>query len=142
MDDNVRLLREISRNCDMGADAIRLLMENVTDETMRQELLFQRKSYQDMNREAENLLTGTGHAVQPTTLMQQCGLWLGTRMNTLWDKSPQHAADLILQGTVMGLIELIRCRRKCPAASKEAVELADKLLTFERDSFRRMEQFL
>lgn len=142
MDENVRLLREIGRNCQVGAEAIRVLLENVTDEAMREEILFQRKSYQDMGREAETLLTGAGEAIEALTPAEQIGLWMGTRINTLRDKSPQHAADLLLQGSVMGLIELIRTRRKCPQASPETCALADKLTDFLRNSFQRMEQFL
>ena len=55
-------------------------------------------------------------------------------MNTLTDKSARHMAEMLIQGSTMGIVDLTKAIRDNPGAGRDALALADRLLrSMQRD---------
>lgn len=63
-------------------------------------------------------------------------------MNTLRDTTCSHLSDMLLKGSSMGVTDIAKQIKKHPAASAEAVRLAEKLMKVEQDGIEEMKKYL
>lgn len=63
-------------------------------------------------------------------------------MNTLRDTTCSHLSDMLLKGSSMGVTDIAKQIKKHPAASDEAVRLAEKLMKVEQDGIEEMKKYL
>ena len=64
------------------------------------------------------------------------------RAKTLTDRSPSRIAEMMIQGSTMGTIQMTRRLHSCEAADAEALLLAHKLLRTEENNIEQMKEFL
>lgn len=142
MDANTELLTEVSRNARMGKNAVETLIDKVGDETMRKELTSRKGEYEKLEQSANNQLSQAGIQAEPLKATDKAGLWMGLQMNTIADKSNSHIAEMMIQGSTMGVIEVTKLKNRYPNAAPEARSLADDFLSTERGGIERMRAFL
>ncbi len=142
MDQNAELLRSVHGAARMGIEAIELLIDKAEDDGIRQEMLNELKSYKQSEQEALDYLHEAGAKPKAQNPLSRAGTWMGIQMDTLMDQSASHLADMLIQGSTMGVIELIRARSTCPEASEQAHSLAERFLENEDASIDRLKKFL
>ena len=142
MNETIQLLQDVSRNARSGEEAVNDLMGRVESQEMRGELDRERREYQQTAREAESALAAAGEEPEPIGPMQKAGMWVGTQMNTLADRSNAHIAEMVIQGATMGIIEMTRARNTCPDADANAASLASRFIVAQNDIIERQKQYL
>ena len=102
----VNVLDELNKGACMGQDAIHFVLEKVEDEALRKELTTQYEKYREISQKIHKLYPeykeGSPHE---TSTMNKVMTWYGIEMKTFTDKSTSKIAELLLQGTNMGIIE-------------------------------------
>ena len=63
-------------------------------------------------------------------------------MGTLFDKSTRNIAEMMLFGTFMGTITIIKDKYDHQNLSKELDEIIDKLYNFEKENIDKLIPFL
>ena len=63
-------------------------------------------------------------------------------MQTLTDKSSSHIAEMLMVGSVMGIIQALRNIRKYNDADKDVLDLMDRLLKFEERNITELKPFV
>ena len=90
----------------MGLDAINFILDKVNDKKFRKLLEDQYNTYKSINEEIEKIYPkyneGNPHE---TTIMNKMMTSSGINMKTMNDKSNSKIAELLIQGTNMGIIE-------------------------------------
>ena len=142
MDQNREFLSEIARSARMGKEATVVLMDKVTDEQMRREIAQRKAEYSDLEHRADDLLAQTGTQPEPLPMMSKAGLWMGMQMETLTDKSDSHIAEIMIQGSGMGIIEMTKNKKRFSGAQQDTMALADDFLAMEEGGIERMKVFL
>lgn len=142
MNPTQKLLQAIVENGRMGMDACDQLMNRTLDVQMRGELALQRQFYADALRDAETQLVKEGVTPQPKGAMARMGLWMGMQINTIADRSASHIADIVIQGSTMGVVELTKARNSNPDANAEAQGIASFLITKQQEAIDRLKRFL
>ena len=142
MNETIQLLKDVFKNARSGEEAVNLLMEKTESREMRGELDRERRQYQSAAREAEQALAEAGAAPEPESLMQKAGMWAGTQMNTLTDRSNAHIAEMVIQGATMGIIEMTKARNTCPDAAPDAAGLASRFIVDQNDIIERQKAYL
>ena len=142
MDDSIQLLQEVARNARTGEEAIGQLMGKVERQEMRDEHDRARRLYRDVARQAEGALSAAGRAPEPVGAMQKAGMWFGTQMNTLTDRSSAHIAEMVIQGATMGIIEMTKARNSYPDADDRAAGLASRFIVDQNDIIDRQKAYL
>ena len=69
-------------------------------------------------------------------------LWGSVKMNTLKDGSRAHIAEMMTQGTVMGITALIRSIRESEDADAPVRAVAGELLAFEQSCEQTLKEYL
>ena len=107
MDENeMNVLDELNKGACMGMDAIHFVLDKVEDEQLKQVLNNQYKKYEDISNQICKLYPKySDKEPHETNAMNKVLTWYGVEMKTLMDNSSSKIAELLLQGTNMGIIE-------------------------------------
>lgn len=139
MDHNAKLLESIYENAAMGKEALGGLIKRCEDANFRQVMAEQFAEYHEIQEEAEKLLEAAYlEPRQPFLLPLRKHMGL----NLTIDRTSTHMAEMLMHGSLMGIVDIARDRREYTAASEEAQDLARKLLTTEENNLRRLQKFL
>ena len=142
MNETIQLLKDVAKNARTGEEAINDLMQKAESAEMRTELDRERRQYGAAARQAESALAAAGQQSEPVGMMQKAGMWVGTQMNTLTDRSNAHIAEMVIQGATMGIIEMTKARNTCPDADPGAASLASRFIVDQNDIIDRQKAYL
>ena len=123
-----KLLKDIYQNVRMSADSLLDLLPHVQDEKLKSDLTVQISVYEAFSartvKEMENI------SVTPTepNPLTRFSAKMGTFWHTLTDPSTPHIAQMVLEGTTMGVGDLLRALRDAENAG-----VSENLLTLARD---------
>ena len=138
-----KLLNNIYQNVKMGVDAINTLLPKVEDQAMRQDLTTQLLGYEEFSTQATKLLLEQGKTPKEISAFQKIPWEAGIHMNTLRDRSNSNIAEMMINGSIMGIIDTTRtlnqCRETCP---KQLTQLAHDIIDFEDNNVTRMRAYL
>ncbi len=102
----VNVLDELHKGACMGMDAINFIKDKVNDEDLNKTLDDQYNGYKDIAASIENLYPEYSHKEpHETSTMNKVMTWWGIEMKTMADDSTSKIAELLMQGTNMGIIE-------------------------------------
>lgn len=104
--EKVNVLDELNKGACMGKDAIDFIIGKVEDDGLKKELNRQYEKYNEITDKINNIYHEYSDAhPHETGVMNKAMTWYGIEMKTLTDQSTSKIAELLLQGTNMGIIE-------------------------------------
>ena len=130
--DNLNLLEAVVQNTEMGKNTLEQIAE----------LLRQRNLYHQLNQEAHTAMEACGGTAQGQSAMAKFNTKMGISMKTLTDKSTRNLAEMLTQGSGMGVVDCVKAQKDYPNAAPGTKRLAQRLMEFEEDNRVRLEQFL
>lgn len=139
---NAEFLTKIYQNARMGCDSISYVSEKSDDEKMKQSLLNQHEKYNEIAQSATELLNENGEPAKDKSPVSKAMVWSGVQMNTLTDKSPDHIAEMMIQGSMMGVIDMSRNLKRYSDTDKPIKKLGEKLIEVEENNIQNMKTFL
>ena len=102
----LNVLDELNKGSCMGVDAIDFILDKVEDEDFKKVLTDQKDEYEKMTDKIGNLYKEySDEEPHETNTMTKAMTWMGVEMRTMTDHTTSKLAELMLQGTNMGIIE-------------------------------------
>ncbi len=95
-----------------------------------------------MSGEAVNLLAKENKLPKEKGPLAQFGVWSGIQMNTAFDKSPDKIAEMMMQGSMMGVIDMSRTLKEYGDTPEDCRKLGENLIKLEENSIQKMKQYL
>ena len=142
MDTNRYILNELNKGIKMGMDSISNVSQKVQDDRFKQDLKYQYDEYNKILNEVNNELTNYDDFPKELNPMQKAMGWMGVEMNTLNDKSNSKIAELMIQGTNMGIIEGVKLLNQNPDADKEVKDTLNKFIKFQENTVEQLKKYL
>lgn len=143
MNANVELLNYIHQNAEMGQDSINRLLEIVDNGDFKNMLRHQFKEYKHVFDESEIMLNDFNKDAKSVGKMPKMATYIMINMKTLTDKSPDHIAEMLIQGSIMGIIQITRRLKEYDGeAEEDLVKFAKRLLKMEEENIRDCLKFL
>lgn len=106
MKENINAINELNKGATMGMDSINFILEKVKNKEFKKELQKEYAYYEEISVKANELYKEySKNEPQETNIMTKAMTWYGVEMRTMLDKSDSKIAELMLQGTNMGIIE-------------------------------------
>ena len=138
----VNVLDELNKGACMGRDAIHFILDKVEDEKLKTELNNQYNKYKEISDKIGELYPEYSEKEpHETSAMNKVMTWYGIEMRTLLDKSTSKIAELLLQGTNMGIIEgrkLLNHKDTDP----EVHDLIQEYVDMQEDAVEKLKRFL
>ena len=140
--EDINALDEIHKGSTMGVDAISFILDYVEDDSLEKLLRKQYKSYKEICERIEDIYSkyneGNPHSTSlPEKVMTD---WM-VNMKMLMDKSTSHIAELLMQGTNMGIIEGRRILNK-KDLNEEVHNLVDKYVSMQEKYLDNLKCYL
>lgn len=142
MDNNRYILNELNKGIKMGMDSISNVSEKVQDDRFKQDLKYQYDEYNKILNEVNDELTKFDDFPKEINPMQKAMSWMGVEMNTMMDKSNSKIAELMIQGTNMGIIEGVKLLNQNPDADEEVKNVLNKFIKFQENTIEQLEKYL
>ena len=136
------ILAEIYRNCQLALESISDILPEIEDEGIKAEILRQHEEYEKICGRAACLARDKALELKEPNPMKKAMMWGSIKMNTLTDNSRAHIAEMMIQGSTMGVTKSLRTLRDCHPKDPKVKDLADKLLKTEQANIEEMKGFL
>ena len=140
--DNEKMLQEIVQNTEMGKNTLDELMGLTHDQRLKDEMMRQKNEYRRLNQQAHTALDAIGAQAKGQSAAARMSVSMGIRTRTMMDKSTRNLAEMLTQGSGMGVVDCVKAQKDYPNAAPGTKRLAQRLMEFEEDNRVRLEQFL
>ena len=106
MDNNINTLDELNKGCCMGIDALGFIIDKIDEDKFKKLLEKQLNEYHEFSDRINELYSDyTDNSIHETNFMEKAITWYGINKDMVMDKSVSKVADLLINGTNMGIIE-------------------------------------
>ena len=139
---NQDLLEEVYRATQMGLEGIRAVTPKIEDTQLKKEIRREEAVYQKFVSRAEEMLAAKGAIPQTHDGVKKAMLWGSVQMNTLMDSSPEHMAELLINGTTMGIVDMTKKIGELGDSDAGARRLAEDFINFEEKSVEQLKKDL
>ena len=140
--DNEALLKEIHKAAASGLGAIETVLPKVRDSSLKNHIEEQGVCYQQLLTRSEKLLQKAGALPEKNPPLQKAMMWGAIQMETLADASSEHIAEMMIQGTTMGIVKTIRHLNDYQGDDGDARRLGERLLDTQEQNVERMKAYL
>ena len=140
--DEISIYQEIQRNAEMAISAIDTISDKVYDDDLAMQIARQSLKYSDIrNRAMDKLLQGKAepNRKNPFSEMMLKG---GIQYNTMLNTSTSHIAELMIQGSSRGIVDMCKTLNRFPDSGGHAVEMAKELMDFEEKNIEHLKKYL
>ena len=138
----INVLDELNKGACMGRDAIHFILDKVTDDALKQELNRQYNKYKEISDKICELYPEYSEdEPHETSAMNKMMTWYGIEMKTFMDKSTSKIAELLLQGTNMGIIEGRRLLNH-KGTDEHVNSLVKQYVDMQEDAVEKLKSFL
>ena len=143
IDENeVNVLDELCKGACMGMDAIHFILDKVEDDSLKKELNHQYKEYKKIKDEICELYPEySDKDPHETNTMNKVMTWYGIEMKTFLDKSTSKIAELLLQGTNMGIIEGRKLLNH-KSTDENVNRIAEEYVAMQESAVEKLKTFL
>lgn len=142
MEENKNLLEEVYRATQMGLEGIRAITPKIEDTKLKKEVRREEAVYQKFISRAEEMLAAKGALPQTHDGVKKAMLWGSVQMNTLMDSSPEHMAELLINGTTMGIVDMTKKVSELGDSDAGARRLAEDFINFEEKNVEQLKKYL
>lgn len=136
-------LAEIYRNAQLALQSIADILPQVDDEEVKSELHAQHEEYERFSAKASVLAKDKGIELKEPNVFKKMMMWGSIKMNTLTDNSRAHIADMMVQGTVMGIDALRKTASELAVdGDDDILALLDEMITQEEKFEKKWKEYL
>ena len=137
-------LSEIYRNAQLALVSIADILPEVgEDEQIKTELHAQHEEYERFSAKASILAKNMGLELKEPNPFKKAMMWGSIKMSTMKDNSRAHVAEMMVQGTVMGITALRASLGELPEdGNEEIVALLKEMIEAEETFEKRWKAYI
>ncbi len=137
-----QLLGHIYQTAEMGREGIRSVLKYAREPKLVDVLNSQYDEYGRLQNAAGSLLQARGEAPRGLGPVAKASSEVMSTVKAMADHSPANIAEMMIQGSTMGVTKSLRTIRTCDVKDEGVRRLADKLLKTEQANIEEMKRFL
>lgn len=139
---SVTLLDAIYKNAHMGVDGIKNILPAVEDGKMKRALTKQEQKYSEIVQSASQKALPYEAELKELNIFTKGMSYTSIKLKSMMDKSTSHLADMLVQGTTMGITDVIKKQGENQLASEDIIQLAKDLQRAEEEFVDTLKTFL
>jgi hypothetical protein len=142
MNENAELLNYIYQNAQMGVITTDQLIYIAEDDDFKAVLAAHLEEYRSIFSEAREQLNRNGYDEKGISTCSKIKTYICVRLQTAKDHTPSHVAEMLILGSIMGILDATKNLKKYQDADEEIRNLMQRLLAFEEDNAQQLKDFL
>ena len=142
-DANADMLNSVKKNAEMGKKSIDSIVKKIENGEFKDLLLAHYEDFEKQSSRNSTELTDIGQTPKSGNIFSDAMLKSSIAMNTLLDDSVSHIADMMIEGSNMGITTINKeLNKHRDEVSESTVELANELLTLEQEHIEQLKPYL
>ena len=137
-----QLLNHLYQTAEMGREGIQSVLKYAGEPKLVSALNSQMDEYEQLQNAAGALLQARGEPPKGIGPMARVSSEVMSTMKAMTDRSASNIAEMMIQGSTMGVTKSLRTIRDCDLRDNGVRRLADRLLETERANIEQMKRFL
>ena len=142
MENNTQLLQDIYKSTQLGEESLKALIKNVTDPNLRNDLQRQMSGYYDIHLKAKSEILKSGGSPKENDGLKKLAANMGVKVNTLTNKTTSHLAEMAIEGSTMGIVDITKTLNLHSNPSAVTEKLANDMLKFEQKNIEHLKSYL
>ena len=144
MTKEAEMLEQLYKNVKMGSDSIIKLLNKVSDSKFKTDLTDQLNGYEGFASKAKARLKEMGAEAKEENVMVKLWSSIGMTMSTLTDSTDSHIAQMVAEGSTMGITDGIKLLRdyENTNVSEGALKLVRDVIGFEERNLERAKSYI
>ncbi|MBD5084344.1 MAG: hypothetical protein HDT33_04575 [Clostridiales bacterium] len=137
-----QLLNHIYQTAEMGQEGIQSVLKYTEEPRLAAALNSQLTEYEKLQSAAGSMLQARGEPPKGLGPVAKVSSEMMSTMKAMTDRSASNIAEMMIQGSTMGVTKSLRTIRDCDLKDDGVRRLADKLLKTEQANIEEMKRFL
>ena len=137
-----QLLNHIYQTAEMGQEGIQSVLKYTEEPKLVSALNSQLTEYGKLQDAAGSMLQARGEPPKGLGPVAKASSEMMSAMKAMTDRSASNIAEMMIQGSTMGVTKSLRTIRDCDVKDDGVRRLADKLLKTEQANIEEMTRFL
>lgn len=137
-----KLYDALYQNAEMGTSSIKQIFPKVNDTKLKNELRKQLSNYRTRENAVVSSMNAHNLKPQPLPVMTRVMSKVGITLNCAKDNSTEHIAEMLIQGTNMGIIKINKALNHTVTASPELIQEAKDMLSKEQAYIDNLKGYL
>lgn len=139
---DIDILNTVYQSVSMEALAVEDLLEKAKDDNLKNALTDQLQEYHAFETQSLDRMHQRNEKPEDAGVMKKTMSRMGIRMNTAIDNTTSHLAEMVIQGSTMGITDLQSILNSNRTASEDVQRLCSSLIHQEQHHINRMKAFL
>ncbi len=140
--DDKELLGGIFKLSETGMESTKAVMPKVKEQQLKNELQEQYNDYCEAKSKTEQALVDAGVFPEEPGMLSKAAMWGSIQLKTLAEQSSDHIAEMMINGTTMGIVDLTKHLGACQNANKSVREYAQSFIRNEERHIDNLKAFL
>lgn len=138
------LLGDVYKNSKMGSDSILKVMPKASNERFRQDLTKQLTGYEEYAQKAKDIMRDGGYKAKEENVALRLWADIGIMINTAKDPSDSHIAEMVVEGSTMGVTDTLKLLRENENSnvSEGSLRLLRDVISFEERNVEIMKGYI
>ena len=139
---NEKAINDVYKNAHIALQSISDLLPSVEDAEIKTELQEEYEGYEKIIGEISTYMAQSQIEPKDINPLKKAMLWSSIKMKTLMNNSRNQVAEMMINGTVMGINELTAMKNEGENLDPEVLNFVEKLLRLEEEYEQRLKKFL
>lgn len=137
-----KLLDNAYKNVRMASFAIDCIIDKIKDGRLEELLRKQNDFYLDTTEELEKLSEELKHKPADISIFLKGSSFASIKMKSMMNDETQHLAEMLTQGTTMGITEMIKSLSDYPSKNDQLIKICNLITGSEEKFVESLKDFL
>ena len=139
---NQKAINDIYKNAHIALQSISDLIPAVEDDDIKNELSEEYEGYEKIIGKISSFMAENGIEPKDINPLKKAVMWGSIKMKTLFNSSRNQVAEMMINGTVMGINELTAMKNEGTNLDEGVLELLNELLALEEKYEQDLKKYL
>lgn len=136
------LINKAYENARMATYAIDCLIERIDSPELEDLVRKQNEFYLQCVKEINNLAKSKDIELEDVSLMEKGMSYISIKMKTMNDNDASKISEMLVQGTTMGITDMIKSKRDYEVENEELLNIVDRIISHEEEFVDSLKTFL
>ena len=138
----IALLNRMYQDATVGTLAIDKIMKKIEDDSLRKLFEKQYDMYEKFASKCSTLATNYDVEIKENSFFKKMKQTAMLYMSLWVDKTPRHIVEMMISGTVMGIIDTIKAGKDLNTKNQELNLMVDEFLKMQEDFYEKLKKQL
>lgn len=137
-----KLIDEAYKNVRMASFAIDSIITKIENKELENLLRKQNEFYLNITTKLEKISNDYKHTPVDINIFLKGTSFASIKMKTMINNETATLATMLIEGTTMGITEMIKSQSEHPSKSKELLNITNQIISAEEDFVESLKKFL